>query len=123
MPRPRRSRGLAEASTDVYLPNTCKKSCERAGERAQAYDMLRHTMGPPGKRQSPDCRVSHRPLVLIALTQDPEQLIEATVQFIGARPGVNTSFKVTADLSPFHWGRGQKVSWGGHVQIDAACVM
>lgn len=80
-------------------------------------------MGPPGKRQSPDCRVSHRPLVLIALTQDPEQLIEATVQFIGARPGVNISFKVTADLSTFHWGRGQKVSRGGHVQIDAACVM
>ena len=58
--------------------------------------MLRHTMGPPGKRQSPDCRVSHRPLVLIALTQDPQQLIEATVQFIGARPSVNTFFKVTA---------------------------
>lgn len=36
----------------------------------------------------------------MALTQDPEQLIEATVQFIGARFGVNTFFKVTADLSP-----------------------
>lgn len=81
---------------DVFLLNPCKKSWERA----QASDMLRHTMGPPGKRQSLDYRVSHRPLVLMALTQDPEQLIEATVQFIGARPSVNTFFKVTADLSP-----------------------
>lgn len=91
--------------------------------RARAYDMLGHTMGPPGKRQSLSCSVSHHPLVLMALTQDPEQLIEATVQFTGAAPGVNTFFKVTADLSPRREGQGQKVASRGHVQIDAVCVI
>lgn len=59
----------------------------------------------------------------MALTQDPEQLIEATVQFTGAAPSVNTFFKVTADLSPRRKGRGQKVSRRAHVQIDAVCVI
>lgn len=75
---------------------------------AQAYDMLRHTMGPPGKRQSLSCGVSHHRHVLMALTQDPEQLIEATVQFTGAAPSVNTFFKVAADLSPMPQGTRAK---------------
>lgn len=59
----------------------------------------------------------------MALTLDPEQLIEATVQFIGVGPSVSTFFKVIADLFPSHWGCGQNVSRGGHVQIEAVCVI
>lgn len=48
----------------------------------------------------------------MALTQDPERLIEAAAQFTGAGPSVNT-FKVTADLCPSLSGRRQKGSRGG----------
>ena len=60
--------------------------------------MLRCTMGQSGKGHSVNYTVSHHPLALMALTQDPKQLIGATMQFIGVGPSVNTFFKVTADL-------------------------
>lgn len=55
----------------------------------------------------------------MALTQDPERLIEAAAQFTGAGPSVNT-FKVTADLCPSLSGRRQKGSrWG---EGEGACA-
>lgn len=97
---PRRSHGHTEPLWLCF----CRIYVKRAGRVYVLACMgiryaKTHTMGPPGNRQCLLCRVSHRPLVLMALTQDPEQLIEATVHFIGARHSVNTFFKVTADLS------------------------